>query len=82
MEPPPLDQDVYDPLAVPETFYMDVEVTGAIPPGDVISEGLEILKIKLEGLSMSLKRVDREPMDMGMAPNGLGDFNQAPGRFF
>ncbi len=60
----------YDPLAVPEAFYFNVETTGAIPPPDVISEGLEILKNKLEIIKMELENLDKVKKEEENLENG------------
>lgn len=72
--------DDYDPLAVPETFYFNVETTGAIPPPDVISEGLEILKNKLEILRIGLEDVDKVKKEEELGNNSM--MNGSLGTFF
>ncbi len=89
LEEPLLDQDAFDPNATADTFYFNVKTTGAVPPGDVMIEGLEVLKNKLQGLSMAMHMMDREPILMDQeAPNSMlqatafmnGDLGA--GRFF
>lgn len=71
--------DEYDPTAVPEAFYFNVETTGALPPTNVISDSLELLKNKLESLAQSLeqdpiKKEEDLQMNGQMMNGSLGTF--------
>ena len=68
--------DEYNPLAVPEAFYFNVETTGAMPPSDVVSEGLEILKVKLETIRKSIEEEEKVKQEVEFENNGLNYNNQ------
>lgn len=61
-DPPETLEGAFDPLAVPTKFYMTVETTGAMPPVDVVQEGLEVLKHKLQELLLGLNKMGQEPL--------------------
>ncbi len=55
--------DEYDPTAIPQDFYFNIETTGSMPPPNVISGSLEILKQKLDVLVFALeedKKIKKE----------------------
>lgn len=49
-EEPPQEGEPFDYDAVPNRFYFNVETAGAIPPQEIISEGIKVLQTKLAGL--------------------------------
>ena len=92
-EEPPLNND-FDPNAVPDTFYFNVEATGSLLPNEIVSTGLEVLLGKLAELSLSLKNMDTPPINPnhsntmmnGHLPVGVGmemnGFNNGAARFY
>jgi DNA-directed RNA polymerase II subunit RPB3 len=53
-EPEPIDENDYDPKAVADTFYFNVEASGALHPRDIVLNGLKILQLKLNLLKSEL----------------------------
>jgi DNA-directed RNA polymerase, alpha subunit/40 kD subunit len=46
----------FDYRATPTNFYIDVETTGNMPPNEVVLKSIEILQLKLAGISVELNK--------------------------
>ena len=57
-ESQPREDEPFDPLAAPETFYYTLESTGSMRPTDIVKEGFQVLKAKLQELQLALKQMD------------------------
>ena len=45
----------YDPLGEPNSFYFNVESTGALPPEDIVTSSVNVLTTKLQELKYHLQ---------------------------
>lgn len=50
----------FDYRATPTNFYIDVETTGNMPPNEVVLKSIEILQLKLAGISVELNKYSVE----------------------
>ncbi|CAN3373507.1 hypothetical protein DIURU_001506 [Diutina rugosa] len=53
----------FDYKAVPQNFYMDVETVGVLPPDEVFLKAIEVLQMKLAGISVELNKDSVEAND-------------------
>ncbi|TCD71224.1 45 kDa subunit of RNA polymerase II [Steccherinum ochraceum] len=68
-EPPVRDDEVFDYMAKPNKFYMDVETDGSLGPQEVVIKGLQELQAKLANLILGMKEPE---------PSAEEDTFQAP----
>jgi DNA-directed RNA polymerase II subunit RPB3 len=56
-EPEPAENEPFDPKAVPEHFYFNVESTGAMDAKDIVIWGLQMLSTKLNMMKFELRNL-------------------------
>ncbi|CAK7904040.1 DNA-directed RNA polymerase II subunit Rpb3p [[Candida] anglica] len=66
----------FDYNAKPETFYIDVETVGVLPPDEVVLKGIETLQLKLAGVSMELNKDGIEASNA--ASGGFTTYGRSP----
>lgn len=63
--------------AKPETFYVDLETVGNLPPNEVVVRGIEILQLKLAGIAVELNKDSVEANDANTG--GFTTYGRSPG---
>lgn len=53
-EEPPLEDEPFDPHAVPENYYFNVETVGLLPSDEVVRRGITVLQEKLAAVVLAL----------------------------
>ncbi len=69
-EEAPLPDEPYDPKAVPDKFYFNVESVGSLEPKEIVLTSLRILQSKLAVIKNELFPVDEHHHEQMMGGNG------------
>lgn len=67
----------FDYNAKPSAFYIDVETVGNLPPDEVVLKGIEVLQLKLAGISMELNKDGIEASNAANA-GGFTTYGRSP----